>query len=341
MVSSAPGGRPSQKGAPPRWIAFGLLSPCHRRYLIAMTEPRADLLIVDDTPDNLRLLTDMLKQQGYKVRGARSGEMALRAAGSLPPDLVLLDINMPGMDGYEVCRRLKADDTTRGIPVVFLSALDEPLDKVRGRGRSHQSDTRRLSHRGDVTPKKRGPGRQCRPWKLGRRRPLCPAEGGVGARRHRGRSRRLGGRSSRGPGRTAGPRRYVRRSCPDPSGEPNQGGGQRAARRRCSRLRDLWLRLPPRRRALGDLSLVDFPRLCRSALHPLPPARPKDTSGPGVGRSVAGAGGCQLRHRRSRNRQVARRRPRRNTVRGQLLPCRQRQTSDLRRGSPAAVHFRP
>ena len=96
-----------------------------------MTEPRADLLIVDDTPDNLRLLTDMLKQQGYKVRGARSGEMALRAAGSLPPDLVLLDINMPGMDGYEVCRRLKADDTTRGIPVVFLSALDEPLDKVR------------------------------------------------------------------------------------------------------------------------------------------------------------------------------------------------------------------
>jgi signal transduction histidine kinase len=88
------------------------------------------VLIVDDTLANLRLLTDMLREQGYKVRGAPNGDIALNAARSAPPDVILLDINMPGKSGYDVCRELKADDGTSQIPVIFLSALDEPLDKV-------------------------------------------------------------------------------------------------------------------------------------------------------------------------------------------------------------------
>ena len=92
---------------------------------------KGQILIVDDTLANLRLLTDMLREQGYKVRGAPNGEIALNAARSSPPDVILLDINMPGMNGYEVCQALKADEATSDIPVVFLSALDEPLDKVK------------------------------------------------------------------------------------------------------------------------------------------------------------------------------------------------------------------
>jgi DNA-binding response OmpR family regulator len=90
-----------------------------------------DILIVDDTLGNLRLLTDMLREDGFKVRGAPNGSIALSAAQSSRPDLILLDINMPGMNGYEVCQRLKADEWTRDIPVIFLSALDEALDKVK------------------------------------------------------------------------------------------------------------------------------------------------------------------------------------------------------------------
>lgn len=90
----------------------------------------ANILIVDDVPENLRLLHGMLGEAGYAVRGVRSGEMALTAVSGKAPDLILLDINMPDMDGYEVCRRLKADDTTQAIPIVFLSALDQPIDKV-------------------------------------------------------------------------------------------------------------------------------------------------------------------------------------------------------------------
>jgi two-component system sensor histidine kinase/response regulator len=92
--------------------------------------PRADILIVDDTPANLRLLAGILAEQGYKVRPASHGQMALYAAQAQPPDLILLDIMMPDMDGYEVCRHLKADERTRNIPVIFISALDETLDKV-------------------------------------------------------------------------------------------------------------------------------------------------------------------------------------------------------------------
>ncbi len=89
-----------------------------------------EVLIVDDTPANLQLLATLLEQNGYKARPVTNGSMALRAAGSRPPDLVLLDINMPEMDGYEVCRRLKQDDELRDVPVLFISALSEAVDKV-------------------------------------------------------------------------------------------------------------------------------------------------------------------------------------------------------------------
>lgn len=89
-----------------------------------------NILIVDDTPANLRLLSQMLTEQGYGVRAVTSGARALASARAAPPDLVLLDIKMPGMNGYEVCEHLKADPLTRHIPVIFISALDEIQDKV-------------------------------------------------------------------------------------------------------------------------------------------------------------------------------------------------------------------
>ncbi|MEM9091324.1 MAG: response regulator [Cyanobacteria bacterium P01_F01_bin.53] len=92
---------------------------------------KGDILIVDDTPENLRLLSSALNTQGYEVRAVLSGSMALSAAQTDPPDLILLDIKMPKMDGYEVCQRLKADGKTRDIPIIFLSALDDALDKVK------------------------------------------------------------------------------------------------------------------------------------------------------------------------------------------------------------------
>lgn len=92
----------------------------------------ADILIVDDTPANLRLLSGLLKQGGYRVRPVTEGRLALNAARKQIPDLILLDVNMPEMDGYEVCEALKADDQLSGIPVIFVSALAETTDKVRG-----------------------------------------------------------------------------------------------------------------------------------------------------------------------------------------------------------------
>jgi PAS domain S-box-containing protein len=91
----------------------------------------AGILVVDDVWNNLQLMTGMLKDCGYKVRPAPSGKLALQAAQHDPPDLILLDINMPEMNGYEVCERLKADDKLAGIPVIFISALTEQIDKVR------------------------------------------------------------------------------------------------------------------------------------------------------------------------------------------------------------------
>ncbi|HEY9861661.1 MAG TPA: hybrid sensor histidine kinase/response regulator [Candidatus Obscuribacterales bacterium] len=92
---------------------------------------RGNILIVDDTPDNLRLLSTMLTGQGYEVRSVINGAMALMGACAEPPDLILLDINMPQMNGYEICEQLKVDDRTRDIPVIFISALEDVLDKVK------------------------------------------------------------------------------------------------------------------------------------------------------------------------------------------------------------------
>jgi two-component system sensor histidine kinase/response regulator len=90
----------------------------------------ADILIVDDTPANLDVLTEILEAQGYRARPVPSGSLALRSARVQPPDLILLDINMPEMDGYEVCRHLKAEENLEDIPVIFISALRDTTDKV-------------------------------------------------------------------------------------------------------------------------------------------------------------------------------------------------------------------
>lgn len=94
--------------------------------------PKGDILVVDDKPENLRLLFDMLTGQGYDVRRVIDGKQALTAATSEPPDLILLDIMMPGLNGYEVCQLLKSQPRTKEIPVIFLSALKDVSEKVRG-----------------------------------------------------------------------------------------------------------------------------------------------------------------------------------------------------------------
>ncbi|MEG4446173.1 EAL domain-containing protein [Microcoleus sp. AT9_B5] len=96
------------------------------------TNYRGNILIVDDLPDNLRLLRDTLRAEGYKVRSAITGAMALRAAQSPSTELILLDIKLPDIDGYEVCRQLKSDERTADIPIIFLSALNETFNKVQG-----------------------------------------------------------------------------------------------------------------------------------------------------------------------------------------------------------------
>lgn len=93
---------------------------------------KATILVVDDTPDNLALMSGLLKDQ-YKVKVANHGEKALKIAqGDSPPDLILLDIMMPGMDGYAVCQALKSDPVTRDIPVIFLTAMVSTEDEMRG-----------------------------------------------------------------------------------------------------------------------------------------------------------------------------------------------------------------
>lgn len=90
------------------------------------------ILLVDDTPENLRVLMELLKETGLEVATAINAEMALKAASSILPELILLDILMPGIDGYETCRRLKENPLTADIPVLFISALDKDLDKLKG-----------------------------------------------------------------------------------------------------------------------------------------------------------------------------------------------------------------
>jgi signal transduction histidine kinase len=91
----------------------------------------ADILIVDDVPDNIRFLSNFLSEQGYQVRKATNGKMALRAINTLTPDLILLDKNLPDMNGYEICCQLKQDQLTAIIPIIFLSAGNEAIDKVK------------------------------------------------------------------------------------------------------------------------------------------------------------------------------------------------------------------
>jgi signal transduction histidine kinase len=93
--------------------------------------PAPNILIVDDTPANLKLLASMLKERGYKPRTVSSGEHALAAARLMTPDLILLDVAMPGMDGFEVCENLKADPDLKDIPILFISALTDTMVKVK------------------------------------------------------------------------------------------------------------------------------------------------------------------------------------------------------------------
>src|SRR5271157_1880337 len=90
------------------------------------------IMVVDDNPANLKLLEDMLRQEGYDVRSFPLGRLALAAAEEEPPDLILLDINMPEMNGYQVCEQLKSSASFSAIPVIFLSALNAIEDKVKG-----------------------------------------------------------------------------------------------------------------------------------------------------------------------------------------------------------------
>ncbi|MBD2576966.1 response regulator [Oscillatoria sp. FACHB-1406] len=92
---------------------------------------RVNILIVDDTPANLKLLANVLKEEGYKIRASPNGKIALEGIKISPPDLILLDIMMPEMNGYEVCEKLRLEERYRDIPIIFISALNEVFDKVK------------------------------------------------------------------------------------------------------------------------------------------------------------------------------------------------------------------
>lgn len=92
---------------------------------------RFRVLLVDDAPENLRILSESLRDD-YTIMFAKNGPDALRLARRQPPDLILLDVIMPGMDGYEVCRRLKGDAATRDIPIMFITAQNEETDEATG-----------------------------------------------------------------------------------------------------------------------------------------------------------------------------------------------------------------
>ena len=95
------------------------------------SETKGNILLIDDIPENLKLLTESLSELGYTVRSAISGSRGLKTAKLKPPDLILLDVKMPEMDGYEVCQAFKADPELRHIPILFISALDETFDKLK------------------------------------------------------------------------------------------------------------------------------------------------------------------------------------------------------------------
>ena len=91
---------------------------------------KGDVLVIDDNPKHLDFLSQMLRNQHYRVRAATDGPRALRAARREVPDLILLDVHMPDMDGFAVCKELKADPALKSVPVIFVSAADEAMDKV-------------------------------------------------------------------------------------------------------------------------------------------------------------------------------------------------------------------
>lgn len=96
-----------------------------------MSDEKAVILVVDDTPENIDVLSGLLRDQ-YKVKAAKSGERALKLVEKAKPDLILLDIMMPEMDGFEVCRRLKANAETNDIPVIFISGKNTEQDRKQG-----------------------------------------------------------------------------------------------------------------------------------------------------------------------------------------------------------------
>ena len=96
------------------------------------TDKKGQILIVDDQPENLKVLSDFLIESGFEVLVAKAGEKAIKQLQKASPDLILLDVMMPGIDGFETCRRLKASETTKEIPVIFMTVLSEPVDKVKG-----------------------------------------------------------------------------------------------------------------------------------------------------------------------------------------------------------------
>jgi putative two-component system response regulator len=98
---------------------------------MTVSSPKPVVLAVDDTPENLDVVKGILASD-YMVKAAINGEMALKIVEKAPPDLILLDIMMPGMSGYEVCEQLKADPNTRDIPVIFLTAMEQTTDEAKG-----------------------------------------------------------------------------------------------------------------------------------------------------------------------------------------------------------------
>lgn len=98
---------------------------------VSIDNDKINILLVDDQPKNLRLLSDLLEEQGYEVQQAINGNIALQAIALSSPDIILLDIQMPELDGYQVCQKLKVNPETQDIPVIFVSSLDEGWDKVK------------------------------------------------------------------------------------------------------------------------------------------------------------------------------------------------------------------
>ncbi|MEL6553249.1 MAG: response regulator [Cyanobacteria bacterium J06621_11] len=98
---------------------------------LTLSANKQTILLVDDEPDNLRLLSDLLDEQGHEVQQAISGEIALQSVVTHKPDLILLDINLPDIDGYSICQQIKSNAAVRDVPIIFISASDEPWDKVK------------------------------------------------------------------------------------------------------------------------------------------------------------------------------------------------------------------